>query len=123
MMAANVSQNRLELGFYNGTAYNLSTGWSFPPGGVPVVGDWYSLTVRVSNLTGPPPTQPPGGGTPTTQPVFRLVTATLSGVTQSSFPTMVRSIPTGMRGVHGSKFGLGSVNSHCRFSFFQLGAT
>jgi hypothetical protein len=105
---------------YNGATMVWSEAVYFLPGGVPVAGDWYQLTVRhyLDN-----------GAIFPNNPRTHLIDFHVTGVTDPAFkPLLWNHIYWGDESswwlaAPFTRFGLGAYNSHCRFSFFQLEAT
>jgi hypothetical protein len=116
LVSVNVVSGFLEMDVYNGQSITMSIGFPFGlngHGGVgdfPVVGDWYQLLVRIRM-------------NPSAHQTW-LVGLHLSGVTNPAF----RGIDVDQSWGWGpskplGRFGLGSNNAHCLFSWFQLEAT
>jgi hypothetical protein len=99
----NPTTNALELHFYNGSM--ISRVQFARPGSAYLTSDhWYALTIE---------TRP--GSTP-------ILTVILQGVTDPDLPETTLTLPAAQYGTPDGKFGLGSINAHARFSFFQLEA-
>jgi hypothetical protein len=122
-ITADLVDRSLAISTYNGMYLTWNEKMYFPPGGVPVAGAWYQLVVRLN--FGLPPGFPGGQDPPGT----RRMDLSLTGVANPAFvPTVWNNVYAGQVGVWPiiqpyTRFGLGSINSHCRFSFFQLEVT
>jgi hypothetical protein len=120
--SVDIVDRSITINTYNGSYMTWTEKVYFDPGGVPVPGDWYQLTARLKFGLPPdfPAPDPPG---------TRRIDLNLTGVTDPSFlPKSWHNIYAGQVGVWPiilpqSRFGLGAINSHVRFSFFQLELT
>jgi hypothetical protein len=98
---------------YDGTNVKLTAYYGFQTGNYPKIGEWYQLTCVISH-------DPAFGGfaPPYNLTEFQLAT-TVSGITDPDFQPVTADWKCQFL-YPGGKVGLGALNAHSLFSFFQI---
>jgi hypothetical protein len=113
LVAVDLAVNALAIWIYRGYSIQRSMWVPFNDANgtnMPVIGDWYELTVR-TRLNADHPVNP----------VMWKIGITFKGVTNPAYPQKVWDQPWDLVPV--GRIGLGTVNAWCRFSFFNLEPT